>query len=387
MKRYLIIFALLCIIGIGSAHGAHFQYFRGGLRAYYNVNARDGIYYDGRFWTMDHLSYAWAGGSAVASTQSDSGARSDIWRDAIGNSIRIQSYSIANGFAADSSCNTTAETYGRTQDYETYGIFYQIMPDSNEQVGDDVIVYYNDIVSVAATGHAETTSFRVGGPGTMDHLAITRNQPMPVPAEPDRQYEVLSFPDVVLSSGNDWFSGVYAFPAKIGDVIGIFVQTYAAVVITYGPKDGEIYGKHTMILTVKPVLSGDSDYDDDVDFYDLARLANNWLEGVGTEPPPDTTPPTPDPVLWASNPKEDPRGGTFDYWAVMTAKVATDPSGGVQYKFECTTAGGFSSDWQGNTYYEVQVGRTEQYHRFRVKARDKHGNESLYWSTELPAVP
>jgi hypothetical protein len=143
-----------------------------------------------------------------------------------------------------------------------------------------------------------------------------------------------------------------------------------------------------MILTVRPVLSGDSDYDGDVDFYDLAKLANNWLEGVGTGPGPDTDPPTPDPVQWASTPKETNHGGgTFDYWAEMTAAVATDPSGGVKYKFECTTESGFSSSWQGSTFYEVKVGRTAQYHRFRVKARDIHGNESHNWSTELPAVP
>ncbi|GAJ21615.1 unnamed protein product, partial [marine sediment metagenome] len=67
-------------------------------------------------------------------------------------------------------------------------------------------------------------------------------------------------------------------------------------------------------------------------------LANNWLEGVGgAEPPPDTTPPQPDPVLWApgGEPKETYHGGgTFDYWAEMTADIATDPSGGVQYYFQ-----------------------------------------------------
>jgi len=390
MKRYLTFFVLLCIVG--TAYGAHFNYYAGGLRAYYEVYTQDGGYFDGPYsGKMDHTTYAWAGGSAAVPPppqipQASSEARSDILRDDRGNSIRIQSYSFAKGLAATTACYTRAETYARTQDYlDNYGIFYQIKPDSGEQIGDDVMVYYNDMVNIPATG---TTYVRIGGPGTMDHLAITRGQLPPVPTEPDRENEVLSFPDITLfNSGDDWFSGVHPFPAKIGDIIGIFAQNYTWIA-DWGPLIGEVpYSRHTMILTVRAVLAGDSDYDGDVDFYDLAKLANNWLEGVGIEPLPDTTPPTPDPVQWASGPKEDPRGGTFDYWAVMTAKVALDPSGGVQYKFECTTAGGFSSNWQGSPYYEVQVGRTEQYHRFRVKARDIHGNESLNWSIELPTLP
>lgn len=385
MKRYLTVFVLLCIVG--TAHGAYFQYYAGQLRAYYEVFAQDGGLFNGSFeGTMNHLTYAWAGGSAAVPPQASSGARSDIWRDIIGNSIRIQSYSFAEGLAATTACYTRAQTYARTQDYlNNYGIFYQIKPDTDEQNGDDVMVYYNDIVSITASG---TTYVRIGGPGTMAHLAITRGQLPPVPTEPDSSKEVLRFPNVPLSnSGGDWFSGVHTFPAKIGDVIGIFAENYA-VVIGDGPLIGEVaYSTHTMILTVRAVLSGDSDYDGDVDFYDLAKLANNWLEGVDSEPPVDTDPPTPDPVQWASVPKEEPRGGTFDYWAVMTAAVATDPSGGVQYKFECTTAGGFSSGWQGSPYYEVQVGRQDQRHRFRVKARDIHGNVSLNWSSELPAAP
>jgi hypothetical protein len=391
MKRYLTVFALLCIVG--TAHGAHFQYYAGGFRAYYEAYAytQYGAVFAGPYSaTIDSPSSASTGWFAEVFPQAKGEASSYFWSEITGNSLRIQSISLAKGFAADPSCYARGWSKGSTQDYQTYGIYYQIKPDSGEQAGDDVMVYYNDIVNITATG---TTYFSVGGPGTMAHLAITRGQLPPVTTEPDSQKEVLIIPNVELSnSGGDWFSGVYAFPAKIGDVIGIFAQT-EAVVLGNGPTTGTgdiSYSNHTMILTVRAVLSGDSDYDGDVDFYDLAILANNWLEGVGTGPPPDTTPPTPDPVQWASVPKEtycEPGSGEFGYCAEMTAAVATDPSGGVQYKFECTTEGGFSSGWQSSPYYEVQVGRTEQYHRFRVKARDIHGNVSFNWSTELPAVP
>lgn len=99
----------------------------------------------------------------------------------------------------------------------------------------------------------------------------------------------------------------------------------------------------------------------------------------------DLTPPSPDPMQWASEPDEIyGGGGTFDYYATMTAKEATDESTPVQYYFQCTTQGGFSSNWQSSTTYTVKVGRKSQAHHFRVKARDAKGNETG-WSSELPA--
>lgn len=242
MKRYLTFLVLLGTIS--TAHGARFQYYSGGFRAYCEVFARDNPYFDGPYeWTMDDPSYALAAGSAAVPPQANSGARSDIWSEIIGNSLRIQLYSIANGLAADTSCYARGQTYGETQYYQTLGIYYNIMPDTGEQAGDDVMVYYNDTVSISATG---STYIRIGGPGTMDHVAITRGQ-LPVSTEPDREKEVLSFPDVELndSSVGDWFSGVYAFPAKIGDVIGIFARN-SAVVADDGPMNGNVsYNKYT----------------------------------------------------------------------------------------------------------------------------------------------
>jgi hypothetical protein len=71
----------------------------------------------------------------------------------------------------------------------------------------------------------------------------------------------------------------------------------------------------------------------------------------------------------------------------MTASIATDAGGGpVEYFFECTTNSGFSSGWQASEIYIVQVGRSGQGQRFRVKARDQFRNETA-WSTEERADP
>jgi len=101
----------------------------------------------------------------------------------------------------------------------------------------------------------------------------------------------------------------------------------------------------------------------------------------------DLQPPTPDPMQWAvgGEPHEVyGGGGTWDYYAEMTAAQATDASGSVEYYFECTTESGFSRDWDPSPYYKVRVGRTGQGHRFRVKARDASHNQTAP-SPLLPA--
>ena len=119
-----------------------------------------------------------------------------------------------------------------------------------------------------------------------------------------------------------------------------------------------------------------------------------WSETivVRTLVAPDLIPPTPDPMQWdptVVDPNGDGTpheefggGGSFDYYAVMTAVVATDAGGGpVEYFFECTTESGFSSGWIATPTYRVLVGRQGQGHRFRVRARDQFGNVTA-WSPE-----
>jgi len=377
----LTILVLLCTIG--TVHGAYFNYYAGGFRAYYDVYSENLPYYDGP-WTLtqDGTNSASVAGSAGGSPQPYGEAFNKIGRTTSNNSICIRSYSIAFGAADYSYCYARGKGFGRTQNSQTYGIFYKIMPDANEQNGDDVMVYYNDMVNISISDG--TTDIKIGGPGTMDHIAITRGQLPPVTTEPVRENEVLRFPNFVVSNIaiTDLFSGIHAFPAKIGDVIGIFAENSTAVE-GKGPLFGYIYSTFTMILTVEAVLTGDLDYDDDVDLYDLAKLANNWLIDIGYEPTPDTTPPTPNPMKWAPGGEPKEIECSPYYCATMTAETATDPSGGIQYYFDCPDESGFDSDWQGSPTYTVTIGGSGFNYRFRVKARDLHGNETGY----SPALP
>ncbi|MEW6073567.1 MAG: S8 family peptidase [Planctomycetota bacterium] len=102
---------------------------------------------------------------------------------------------------------------------------------------------------------------------------------------------------------------------------------------------------------------------------------------VGGGPPPDTTPPAPDPMTWASLPY-----ATGSTSISMTATTASDPSG-VQYYFDCLTAGGHDSGWQSSTTY-VDTGLSPSTtYTYQVKARDQSANlNETGWSSAESAT-
>jgi len=97
--------------------------------------------------------------------------------------------------------------------------------------------------------------------------------------------------------------------------------------------------------------------------------------------PPDTDPPTPDPLTW-----ETVSQATGSNSISMTATIASDPSG-VEYYFECTTTGGNDSGWQNSASYEDTGLEPNTSYTYKVKARDKSPNQNeTAWSSEESAV-
>jgi len=90
------------------------------------------------------------------------------------------------------------------------------------------------------------------------------------------------------------------------------------------------------------------------------------------------------PVGWGGRPFSvyvGPLAQPFGFAARMTAMIATDDSGFVEYYFECSNSA-FSSGWIALPTYQVPTGRSPYWAglRFRVKARDAAHNETG-WST------
>ena len=278
MKRYLTLIILLCVAG--AADGAYFGYYAGGFRAFCEVETEDSTSSDGPYSdTNDSTSFAGVEQYAEV-TEAYSYAYNDMWSYAEDDSICIQTQSVADAVADNASAYTSAWGSGRTEDAQTYGIYYEIMPDEGEEPGDDVIVYYSDTISIASDG---PTYAYIGGPNEMDHMAITRGQLPPVRTGPNSEYEVLTWDNLEANEGGYWFSGVHTFVAQIGDVIGIFAENYTDIA-GWGPLDGVVENNLWIVLTVKPVLAGDLDGDGDVDLGDFAKLAENWLAGTAEHP-------------------------------------------------------------------------------------------------------
>lgn len=95
----------------------------------------------------------------------------------------------------------------------------------------------------------------------------------------------------------------------------------------------------------------------------------------------DLLPPSPDPMEWdiepyyTTNTLEDD-DTNYKYLFTMTATEAEDDSD-VEYYFWCKTSD-YTSSWQESNTYSMAVFATTRKLTFRVKARDKYGNETEY---------
>jgi len=94
--------------------------------------------------------------------------------------------------------------------------------------------------------------------------------------------------------------------------------------------------------------------------YSLSRWA--------TTQPPDTTPPSPNPSTWATEPY-----ATGPTSIRMIATTTSDP-GGVQYYFHCLTSGGHDSGWQDGSAYEDLGLLPSTTYTYQVKSRDQSTN-------------
>jgi hypothetical protein len=268
------------LLGAVAARGAYFVHYGGGYEAYGHAHAFDPYYFDGPYEQTYNDIYTASANISAAVGWAFGSAYNKMGASTTGNSTYIRGLSIADGAADVYGCFCSGKGYCSTKYPGTLGVFYKIEPGFGESAGDDVIVHFSATANV--WGEASTYVL-IGGPGGMDHMSVTRGQLPPVTTQPDPSYEVVTFPNLEYFNPWDqsWFSGVHSFPAQIGDVIGVFVRNHT-MVEGNGPWNGRVRSTVSMVLTAESVLAGDLDKDGDVDFFDLAKFAANWL--VDTTP-------------------------------------------------------------------------------------------------------
>lgn len=273
---------LSMILMAGFAVGAHFEHYAGGFEGFEEVFTQHADYYDGPWEKTD---------SDVSSVYSEeyaevpagySFAYNMIWdiNEPSLNSVSIRFESYADANASDLFSDGYA--YGRcsTQVGNELGKYYIIAADSGESIGDEVIVFCTSQFNVVGGG---TTFAYIGGPGSMDHMAMTRGQLPIVTGAPEIANEVWTRDNLELVDEDyEGISKTAMFSANIGDIIGVFAENYTDVWLEEGftPGDGWLLSEFSIILSVTVPLQGDIDLDGDVDAFDFAKFANNWLVGA-----------------------------------------------------------------------------------------------------------
>jgi YD repeat-containing protein len=177
-----------------------------------------------------------------------------------------------------------------------------------------------------------------------------------------------AYPLSLTGSPRVQISGVhaadFAVTAQPGSVLGIGAST--SFTVQFSPSAA---GVRTATVTISNTDLNENPYDFSI-------------QGTGNDPS-DTTPPTPDPMTWDVAPSV-----TAPATISMTAAIATDPSG-VEYSFEETSGnpGGTSSGWQDSATYSDDGLSTDTQYCYRVKARDKSGNQNeTGWSSTTCAT-
>jgi len=109
-------------------------------------------------------------------------------------------------------------------------------------------------------------------------------------------------------------------------------------------------------------------------------LETGWSETASaTTPGLDITPPTPNPMTWATPPY-----ATSSNSILMVATTATDDSG-VQYYFQCTSDANYNSSWQDSSTYQ-RTSLPQGIYTFVVRARDKSPNQNTTGNSTPPVT-
>lgn len=174
-----------------------------------------------------------------------------------------------------------------------------------------------------------------------------------------------------------------------------WAETHNSLLIVTWDEDDFTVSNHIPTIFVGPMVKP-GQYGSTINHYNVLRTLEDMygLPHAGNSatatpitgiwqgaPAADTTPPTPDPMTWASPPA--PAGQAS---IAMTATTASDPSA-VEYLFACVAGPCHSGGWQASPSY-TDTGLTPgTTYTYQVKARDKSANfNETAWSAPASAA-
>lgn len=200
--------------------------------------------------------------------------------------------------------------------------------------------------------------------------------------KPDNRYSYLEHKWTINVIGGETVT-FYVEAYKNSEATEDFVFAYSAddssytdMITVTKTSDDDTYESHSL----PNYLSGtvyirviDTDRTPGNKSLDTIAIDHMYIKCVGTPPPPDTDPPTPDPMEWAVDGAPKATGSTS---ISMTAATASDDNG-VEYYFTCTAGGGNDSDWQDSSTYEDTGLDPDTEYTYTVRARDKSPNQNV----------
>lgn len=209
----------------------------------------------------------------------------DDYDEAGGLHVYAYAWAFGETYTSEASCSAYAGASGVAPGQAT-GLFFRIMPDDGEQVGDSVEVTldWNGYASVTDSGIAQSSNGFLGNddPGSGIVVALNPSDKI-VPPAASRVWEH----DVIDQMGDGYQEDFdqLTFAAKVGDLIGVFAGVHAEVDISGQPGYGEADAGNLFTFSLEYIgapsyTAADADIDGSgfVDWHDFAILAQFWLQ-------------------------------------------------------------------------------------------------------------
>ncbi len=299
MERAINLSLLIVFLFSYSCLAVHFEYDSGRIHSQCQTTATyDGTTDDqsGLAWKTEMDGYTIAEASSNASvegpseTAAYSGADSYLGFDTeydIDGSVQVFGMTSISAEIISSNSDAYSDAGSETvHPGQSTGIFFEVVGDAGENIGDivEITLNWSGSVSVTDNGEGRADNGFLEGPNIVVAVNPANiENPEPGSRVWERQSLSLDYDGYIFD--NDQVT----FEAEIGDIVGVFFGVYGNITISSPGDYGEVTADQEFILSPvyigeRPYTAADADIDGSgkVDIGDLAIIAKFWLQDVPT---------------------------------------------------------------------------------------------------------